>query len=123
MRVYGPYTRTQDKRKFVILYDGKKRSAMSYARYLMQKELGRSLTKDETVDHIDGNVENDKIENLQILSLADNIRKEMLTYVPKFITRYCGFCGIEVKRTKSKFKTRKTGLVFCSKECNGKVNH
>lgn len=63
-------------RKFVHLYNSKSdRKCISYARYLMCVKLGRILTSKETVDHINNDPTDDRIENLQILSLSDNIRK------------------------------------------------
>jgi len=41
----------------------------------MEVHLGRYLTTVETVDHINNNQRDDRIENLQLLSLADNIKK------------------------------------------------
>ena len=62
-------------RNMLLLVGPDKRLTTAYARYLMAVKLGRFLTKDETVDHIDNNHSNDSIDNLQILSLEDNIRK------------------------------------------------
>lgn len=43
-----------------------------YARYLMETHLGRFLTKDEEVDHINGDHNNNSINNLQILTPMEN---------------------------------------------------
>lgn len=68
----------RENRKTVILYNSKEdRSSTQYARYLMAVKLGRYLTKDETVDHIDEDKTNDDINNLQIISLHDNIAKHI----------------------------------------------
>lgn len=48
------------------------RKTISYARYVMSVFLGRELTKEETVDHIDEDKTNDSLENLRILSRLDN---------------------------------------------------
>jgi len=73
-KVYGPYTR-EDGRKHVIHYDGKTRRTQSYPRYLMEQHLGRELLPNETVDHINEDFTDDRIENLQLLSLVDNVNK------------------------------------------------
>ena len=63
-------------RKIVCLYkyeSGKEiRKTTAYARYLMSVKLGRYLTADEEVDHIDEHKTNDTIDNLQILSGTAN---------------------------------------------------
>ena len=65
-----------ENRKNVILFNNSKdRSTVSYARYLMAVHLGRFLDANEQVDHIDEDKTNDSIENLQILSCAENLRK------------------------------------------------
>ncbi len=76
--VNGPYTHDNG-RKFVILTSGKHfRKTTSYARYLMEENLGRLLTDKEEVDHINGDFTDDRLENLQIISKADNIRKSLV---------------------------------------------
>lgn len=62
-------------RNMLILIGPEGRLTTAYARYLVAVKLGRFLEADETVDHIDENPSNDTIDNLQILSLRDNIQK------------------------------------------------
>lgn len=80
-----PYTELWDRaylvvnpeqRKTVIFVkDNKVASSTSYARYMMSVKLKRLLLQSEHVDHIDNNRTNDVIENLQILSPLENVRK------------------------------------------------
>ena len=42
---------------------------VSRARYVMERHLGRNLTRKEVVHHIDGNKCNDNIDNLQVMQL------------------------------------------------------
>ena len=79
IKVYGPYLR-EDGRKHVIWYDTKtkQRRTQSYPRYLMEQHLGRKLLPEETVDHINEDFTDDRIENLQLLSTAENNRKANL---------------------------------------------
>jgi len=76
LKMYGPYLR-KDGRKHILWYDTitKQKITESYPKYLMEKYLGRKLTKDETVDHINNDFTDNRIENLQILSRRDNIIK------------------------------------------------
>ena len=72
--------------------DEKIRHTISYARYLMSVKMGRFLTDEETVDHIDNDKLNDSIDNLQILSLADNNRKEANRIGKKMVILMCPNC-------------------------------
>ncbi len=69
------YKNRKDGRSMVVLIGSAGRLTTAYARYLMAVKLGRFLTAEETVDHIDENHSNDSLENLQLLTLADNIKK------------------------------------------------
>jgi hypothetical protein len=43
-------------------------------RYLIEQKIGRKLTNNEVVHHIDGNEGNNKIENLQLLTKSQHAR-------------------------------------------------
>ena len=63
-------------RKKIVLYNSDSdRSTTAYARYLYAVSIGRYLEKEEYIDHIDNDRTNDSLDNLQILSNADNVRK------------------------------------------------
>lgn len=67
----------KENRNYVVLRNSKtkKMNSMQYAKYLLSIKLGRVLTREETVDHIDNDKTNDSPDNLQVLSRADNVRK------------------------------------------------
>ena len=66
----------KEPRRNVILYNNtNSRSTVSYARYLMSVHLGRYLEDHEVVDHINNNKMDDRIDNFQILTGAENSRK------------------------------------------------
>lgn len=73
--------KNRENRKMICLCNGDKRTTIAYARYLMAVKLGRMLTADEQVDHIDNDKTNDAIENLQILAPAANRKKYRDTQV------------------------------------------
>ncbi len=75
MRIYGPYKRKDGRKHVVIIYEDGTRQTKSYPRLMMEQHLGRGLTKEETVDHINNDFTDDRIENLQILSLSDSCKK------------------------------------------------
>ena len=62
-----------DNRKRVDLFNSNTdRTTISYARYLMSVELGKVLSKDFEVDHIDRDCSNDEITNLQVITLEEH---------------------------------------------------
>lgn len=74
--VWGPYPCRDGRQRIDIKPKSASRSTThQLARVVMEVKLGRRLTPDETVDHIDDDKTNDSPENLQVLSLADNARK------------------------------------------------
>lgn len=76
MRGYVLIKKNQNNRKIISLHGvNNKTRVMTYARYLMSVKLGRELTDEETVDHIDNDCSNDSLENLQILTLRENQEK------------------------------------------------
>lgn len=52
-----------------------KYSAKQTSKFRLEAKLGVKLSRDETVDHIDGDISNDDISNLQLLSRRANIQK------------------------------------------------
>lgn len=123
MKVYGPYKHTKNGRNYVIIHkDGIKKSTQ-YARFLIEQKLGRSLTSEETVDHIDNDFTNDDISNLQVLSLIDNIKKSIVGI--ETVTFICPICNEEAIKPANYVKhNRKLGKAgpFCSRSCAGKYS-
>ena len=78
-KVYGPYKGSKQNggRKTVVVYNSKtgKMGSKDYARDKKEKSLGRKLSKNEHVDHKDGNRHNDSSGNLQVMSAHKNIGK------------------------------------------------
>lgn len=118
-----------DSRRRVFMYNGHDdRFGMSYARYLMCVKLGRLLTKDEHVDHIDEDKTNDDIENLQILTPEENQaknaewrKKQGCWEIPVLLS--CPVCETDFVRSGWAAKKRITkGLpMTCSKSCSAKL--
>lgn len=77
--VYGPYerdyTRSKRRRQLVVIFTDGTRTTITYARWLMVQHLGRRLGPDEHVDHVNDDPLDDRIDNLQILTRAENARK------------------------------------------------
>ena len=121
-------------RRNVILFNSQtNRSTVSYARYLMSVKLGRFLTDQEEVDHIDDNKTNDDPNNLQILTPEQNREKQRLHYINSVQQKFdlaCPYCGKDFTLTerdmKMKFdyfhKNNGSGIVYGSSSCNAKYN-
>ena len=68
---------SENRKMVVLIANDDSKHCTSYARYLIAVNRGSYLNEDETVDHIDENKTNDSIENLQILSRKDNVKKHV----------------------------------------------
>lgn len=126
MIIYGPYTR-KDRRKHIIkVFPNGERKTQSYPRYIMEQQLGRSLSSLEEVDHVDDNFANDAISNYQLLTPTQNRQKEMSREhrKAKWKTFNCPLCGKSFERLLREYKNNqlkqnKAGP-FCSRICAGK---
>ena len=120
-KVYGPYTRKDGRQHIVYVKEGK-RITVSYPKYLMECYLGRYLSNDETIDHIDRNINNNELSNLRVISRSNHVKDDVLRNADIVIR--CAFCGSEFTINGSKLSHRNrldrgnTGY-FCSKRCIG----
>jgi len=123
-RIYKVFHKKENRWQAILVKpNNKKRTTLSYARYLMSIHLKRILDKNETVDHIDGNKLNDTIENLQILTRSQNINKYRTIDNPaQLVNLICPICKTEFKRSKSKVthKLNKGFTICCSLSCGHK---
>lgn len=123
MRVYGPYYRNDGRQHVCIVYDDGSRRTVSYPKYLMEQELGRELDPDlETIDHIDGDIDNNDFSNFRIIERSKHASEDAPRLkTEKFI---CPMCEIEfvpenMSRVATERKRNKAGP-FCSKSCAGR---
>jgi hypothetical protein len=120
MKVYGPYTRKDGRKHVIVVNDGSRRT-VSYPKYLMEQHLGRELRSDETVDHINRDFTDDRIENLQVLVKAEHSKIDHIHVKPVEIQ--CIWCGqVSKKRAAILRSNSKQGHAgpFCSRVCAGK---
>lgn len=114
-------------RNSVVLYSTvtKERTTISNAKYMMSVYLKRHLSIDEHVDHINDNKLDDRIDNFQILSLAENNRKQAALIGCAMVEYLCPICErvFAIKRKNSHYGSRKHAIsVTCSRSCGGKAS-
>jgi len=97
---------------------------LSYAKYLMSVHLGRVMLRDETVDHVNGDKLDDRLENFQILSAKANREKYVADNPAELVHLTCKKCGLAFVRSKSHaYKHTHLGKPsYCSRSCSGNVN-
>lgn len=92
-------------------------------RLVMEQYYSRFLTKDEHIHHIDGNTQNNKIENLLIVSKSEHM---ILHKTIDMSTRICLLCGSDItwikKTNKRPFWRRYKQGYICNKCYNKKYS-
>lgn len=120
--VEDPYFNKIDKRWRIHATLNNVRHTMLLAKFIIQEHIGRLLTKDEEVDHIDENKLNDHINNLQILNHKENTNKSNRVYF-KDIEEICFLCTrkiiLNTKQQAAHNNKKKNGQAtpFCSRRC------
>lgn len=121
--LYGPVMDQREGRRkvFLVHTKTKRRKTLTLARYRMCVYLGRVLDRSEEVDHVDEDRLNDALENLQILTRAENSRKSNVLKGRKFVTLRCPGCGKLFEREKRQTHLQKRArFTACSRNCSGK---
>lgn len=87
-------------------------------RLVMAEHLGRYLTKDEIVHHLDGDMTNNDVSNLVI-----TVREKHNSYHPKtkkYVTLVCSYCGKEFERAANLVGYNPNQKqVYCGRKCMG----
>ena len=123
---FGYLNINKEGRRTLALYNSSKdRSSCQYARYLMAVKIGRFLTENEEVDHIDNDFTNDSLDNLQILSAEENRNKRNCSVGVSMVEFECPICNDifsrERRNTHIIIKSKK--IITCSRKCGGKATH
>lgn len=121
-KIYGPYKKIDGRLIIRIYYNNERILTVSYPKFIMERHLHRKLTRLETVDHINNNHKDNRIENFQLLSPTDNTKKELerrRTHKQSIIVKpdsVCPMCGKDFKAIWRKQK-------YCSDSCKHKVTN
>ena len=117
------YTNRKDNRAMLVIKDGDKITSKSYPRVIMERHLGRKLSPNEDVHHIDGDVTNNDIDNLTIIPHGEHQRQHKTKYTDKMAI--CQVCGKEFLWTTTRQRTyyidKRAGrnrIISCSKKCS-----
>lgn len=110
-----------------VLYNvGQTKRYSQLARLVLEYHLGRPLSKDETVDHIDGDCQNDDPSNLRVLSLSENASDSVMRLHEQSFS--CGLCDthfvLSGRKLGNAVHNRRQGKSgpFCSKQCAGRYS-
>jgi hypothetical protein len=121
------YSKKEGRCYIILRKEGKRPTSMSRARYKMCIKEKRKLNKNEHVDHIDNNPKNDDINNLQILTLAENNKKyrKFAKIKKAMVKMICPCCKkIFIKEKHQSFLSKKNKRFdSCSRRCGGKLAH
>lgn len=108
----------------IINDDNKCRRTILYSKYLMSIKECRILSKEEEVDHIDGNKLNDNISNLEIVTRNINLIRSINRNYGMLTNFNCAVCGKSFTLSKSRSYLSKGQLnKYCSRSCAGQVSY
>ncbi len=124
MKIYGPYTRKDNRKHVVVIYDDGSRKTISYPKFLLEQKIGRTLLPHETCDHIDGDFTNNNLDNLQVLSRSENSVKAMVLKKAEQAYFVCPECSTTFYKNMCEVRgnqlKKKHAGPFCSRSCAGR---
>jgi hypothetical protein len=115
-KIFGPYSR-KDGRKHVIVVKGNFKKTISYPKFLVECYLNKELSKEETIDHIDGDFNNNDFSNLRIVNRSQHSKYDSIKLIP--LETKCPICGKKVLINSTNSYNRGKVAGFCSKKCGG----
>lgn len=107
----------------IVWHDGRKQT-VSYPKFLVEIDQGYPLKDGETVDHINRDFTDNRLENLRVVSLSKNASDDALRLKSQKFN--CPWCETSIvadgKKLHDIYHNRLKGKAgpFCSKSCAGK---
>lgn len=92
-----------------------------YHRVVMENVIGRLLTDDEEVHHIDKNRYNNDISNLQLLTKEEHKLLHIKERTRKYVELICPICGksFVIPESQSFMAKKDKTYTCCSRHCGG----
>jgi len=116
--IVSRYTETSN--GYVKLYI-RGRGVLEEHRYVMEQQLGRRLDPHEVVHHIDGDKQNNAVQNLRLCGRPDHASMHAQRETP-MVTLVCAQCGDEFDREASRVRAKRAvGQTdfYCGRSCMG----
>lgn len=98
---------------------------ITYAKYLWISEHKQEVPFGYEIDHINGDGKDDRIENLQLLTKAENIKKEWKEQKRlglEVVDLVCPICGKTFTKRMALVYRISSQPVCCSRSCSGKLS-
>ena len=122
--IHGPYTRKDGRKHVCIVWQDGRKQTVSYPKFLVECDRGTPLKENETVDHINRDFTDNRLENLRVVDRsihgADDAKR---IKSQSFVCSECSEVFIlNGKQVHDAFHNRKQGKAgpFCSRSCAGK---
>jgi hypothetical protein len=99
-----------------------KNGAILEHRYVMSQYLGRVLTREEIVHHLNGNKKDNRIDNLKLVSKRTHPKEHPKE--KRYIKLKCSGCGNNFVKAYNQYATKKKrgqDDFYCNRSCMG--NH
>lgn len=88
-------------------------------RVIMENAIGRLLDKDEVVHHKNGDKQDNRVENLELLTNKNHSRLHAIHDGTLYLKLKCPQCFSVFDRQKRQVAYKRSALTFCSRKCAG----
>lgn len=127
-KIYIYQDKNDHRFRYIKIDDNGNRINGSYPRLLMEEKLGRPLELNEDVHHINGDVTDNRLSNLEIVLHGEHQKHHSTKYIDTI--EKCQICGKRFTMRANKWTrffsdlsrtTRTNRYITCSKSCAAKL--